>query len=106
MFRQETSVLLPIGRRRRLSFTQRAHESGAEFDGRVLCAIEDRIRANGGQLAPGLRWAEWHHTGHPLRRFHANGLGSVREHTGNRYADRTVIIPGLYDLETAKLAIR
>lgn len=98
--RHETSVLTSRGR---LHFTQREHESQAEFDGRVLCEIEDAL---GGHPTPaGTRWARWDHHGHPLRRFHANGLGSVVESTGNAYTNRTRRIPGLYNEAEARKAI-
>ncbi len=102
--RQETSVLLADGRE--LHFTQREHESSAEFDGLVLCEIEDAILAGADRPVPeGTRWVEWHHRGHPLRSFRTGGLGILYESTGNEYQDRKRRIPGLYDLHEARVAL-
>lgn len=91
---QEISALLPSGMH--LHFTQKRHESGPEFDGRVQLAIENAL--GGLPLTEGTRWAQWNHNSpHALRCFHTNGLGVVYESTGERYQNRKRRIPGLYD---------
>ncbi len=104
-YRHETSVLLAD--ERELHFTQREHESSAEFDGRVLCEIEDAILAGDVRLLvpAGTRWVEWHHRGHPLRAFHAGTLGTLYEATGKAFQGRKKRIPGLYDLHEARVAL-
>ena len=104
MMRHMTSVLLPSGETR--YYVQRAHESQAEFDGRVLCTIEETILAGAPRPTPaGTRWVEWWHYGHAVREFMSNGLGNLRESTGERYQHRTRLLPGLYDLKQARAAL-
>jgi len=100
----ERSILLPDGKR--MHVVRLKHESQDEFSGRVLGMIEERITGKRGPTPKGTRWCEWWHSGHPLRQFHANGLGTVRESTGNPYADRTVIVAGIYDEKEAREAIK
>lgn len=98
------SVLLADGRR--LNYTQREGDSADEFRAWVQCAIEDKITGKRGAVVPaGVRWAEWDHYGHPLRKFWSNGLGTVLESTGNQYVDRRVRVPGFYDINAAARAI-
>ena len=88
------------------AFEQDAYESEAEYDGRLLCAIEDYVL--GGQPR-GARWIEWSRRGHafgyawgqsdvsnPDGSNPVGDGGTMWEHTGNRYVDRKVRVPGLY----------
>ena len=97
-------MLLADGRK--LHFTQGKHESKHEFWGLTLCRIEEEITGQRKNAPEGTRWAEWDHYGHPLRRFHANGLGVVYESTGEPYTNRKRRIPGLYDEVEAVAAIK
>tara|TARA_Y100000310_G_scaffold218778_1_gene220088 strand:- start:5296 stop:5610 length:315 start_codon:yes stop_codon:yes gene_type:complete len=102
--RHMTSVLLDSGKK--LHFVQRQHESQPEFDGRVLCEIEEAITGERKNAPEGTRWAEWHHHGHALRRFLSNGLGVVYESTGEQYQNRKRRVPGLYNEAEAAAALR
>lgn len=101
MSTSEVSILLATGRR--LHYRRGAHESEAEFSGRLLCAIEEKITGKRGPTPKGTRWVEWHHTGHHLDTFHVGGIAMARESTGNPYQDRTILLPGAFhDLASAR----
>lgn len=100
--RHMTSVLTS---KWQLHFIQQEGESQPEFDGRVLCAIEEAITETRGPTPAGTRWVEWWHYGHAVREFMANGLGNLRESTGERYQNRTLLLPGLYDLGRARAVL-
>lgn len=96
MTRASVSVLTSGGVR--LHYVQRDGESVNEFLGRYRCQIEDHLFGARGIPQKGTRWAEWDHSGHPLRKFWASGYGVILEHTGNRYQDRTIALQGGYTL--------
>lgn len=96
MTRASVSVLTSGGAR--LYYVQRNGESVDEFRGRYRCQIEDHLFGAWGISQKGIRWAEWDHDGHPLGRFCAHGFGVVKEHMGNRYQDRTIVLQGRYTL--------
>jgi len=101
----EVSVLLPDGRQ--LWFGRYQHDSQAEFDGWLLCKIEELITGKRLTVPPkGTRWAEWHNTGGRCRCFMTNSLGTVYEHTGEQYVDRYKRVPGLFSLDEARAALR
>ena len=82
----EISVLLFLDKRRIKFHCSRVKgaESGAEFAGRYLCAIEDRIRKELGleRMAPipaGIRWMQWRNAGHTFGRFTICGSPEVVE---------------------------
>jgi len=102
--RYETSALLADGRC--LFYTQQEHESTAEFQGRLLCLIEDAILDGANRPVPaGTKWVEWTSHGSPLYRFHAGGLGFLKESTGAQFEDRVRHLPGLLNLDEAKKAL-
>lgn len=96
MTRASVSVLTSGGAR--LHYVQREGESVNEFRGRYRCQIEDHLFGARGAPQKGTRWAEWDHSGEPLGRFYARGYATVKEHTGNRYQDRTFDLQGAYTL--------
>lgn len=96
----EISVLLFIeGRRIELHCSRvKGVESGAEFSGRYLCEIEDRIRKElrlkpMAPIPAGIRWMQWRNDGHTFGRFTILGSPEVRETTGEPYQNRTRKIP-------------
>lgn len=109
MQRESVSVLLPSGRQ--VHYVQHSWESTAEFQGLVLCKIEDELRAHLGlpQRAPlpaGASWVEWWHgRGHPLRRFWTTESGVHVQHTGELYANRRVHVAAGLDLYSAQKAL-
>ena len=101
--RHEISVLLADGQK--LHFTQREHESKAEFDGLVLCRIEEAITGERKTPPKGTRWVEWWHHGHPIRSYYPTGLGTLYESTGEPYVNRRKRIPGLYSEDEARAVL-
>ena len=83
-------VLLVMGQDLKLFKIRRlSYESRAEFQGRALCLIEDRL----GKTA-GTRWVEWDD--------YLSGLGTAYEHTGNPYQDRRKRVSGSYSESEAR----
>ena len=82
----EVSALIFVGGKRVKFHCSRVKgaESGAEFFGRYLCRIEDRIRKELGlpRMAPipaGIRWMQWRNDGHTFGRFTICGSPEVIE---------------------------
>ena len=92
----EISALLFIGKRKITLHYSRINgaESGAEFSGRYLCEIEDRIRKElrierMASIPAGIRWMQWRNDGHTFGRFTILGSPEVVETTGELYQNRT-----------------
>lgn len=76
-------------------------ESGAEFAGRYLCDIEDRIRKELGlkRMSPipsGIRWMLWRNNGHTFGRFTICGSPEVIETVSGTQPARRVVSGYVY----------
>jgi len=97
----QTTVMFPGGTVHRT--WQHEHENVPEYQGRLLCWIEDSL--SGKRLtppAPGTRWVEWEITGHQLGKPHMNGLGVCYEHTGEKYQNRRRVVRSMLNEQEAR----
>ena len=83
------------------SYRPHEGESTDEFSGRLWCAIEERITGKRGPTIEGTRVVVWRHQGHYVAGM-TGPFGGLYTSTGNPYADRWRMEPGIYSLEQAR----